>query len=126
MPPGAVNIVTADRLAGNQQEKTMKARALFAVVAAMLVTSPVAWTHEGHSDAHGKGMVNSIDAGNQKINLSHEAIAALGWPAMKMDFAVAPSVDLKSLQPGTAVEFTIEKNKSGTFEIQSIKPISVK
>lgn len=103
----------------------MKTNIIAAAAAVILAVAP-AWAHEGHSDARGKGVVNSVDAASHKVNLSHEAIAALSWPAMKMDFAVSPSVDLKALQPGTAVEFTVEKNKSGTFEIQSIKPVSTK
>ncbi|MBY0510159.1 MAG: copper-binding protein [Rhodospirillaceae bacterium] len=104
----------------------MKAPVVLALVAGLFASAPAVLAHEGHSDAHGKGVVNAVDAATHKVNLSHEAISALGWPAMKMDFAVAPSVDLKALQPGTAVEFTIEKNKAGTFEIQSIKPVSTK
>jgi Cu(I)/Ag(I) efflux system protein CusF len=70
----------------------------------------------------GKGTVNSVDAAGHKINLSHEPIPAIGWPAMKMNFPVAAAVDLKSVKPGTQVEFTLAKNKAGTYEIQSITP----
>ena len=97
----------------------MKAPVVIALIASLFASAPAVLAHD--DDAHGKGVVNAVDAATHKVNLSHEAISALGWPAMKMDFAVAPSVDLKGLQPGTAVEFTVEKNKAGTFEIQSIK-----
>lgn len=73
--------------------------------------------------AKGKGVVNSVDATGHKVNVSHEPIPSLGWPAMKMDFAVAPSVDLKSVQAGTQVEFTVGKNKEGMPEIQAIQPV---
>ena len=104
----------------------MKLHTVFAVVAGLLTATPAAFAHDGHGGAHGKGVVNSVDAASHKINMSHDAISTLGWPAMKMDFAVAPSVDLKTLQPGTAVEFSLEKTKSGAFEIQSIKPAAAK
>jgi Cu/Ag efflux protein CusF len=81
--------------------------------------------HES-GDNHATGKVNSIDPASHKVNISHKAIKSLGWPAMTMDFAVASSVDLSSIKPGTEVEFSIEKNKAGGFEIHSIKPVSTK
>jgi Cu/Ag efflux protein CusF len=76
--------------------------------------------HGAQAAAMGKGVVNSVDADAHKVNISHEAIKSLGWPAMKMDFAVAPSVDLKALQPGTQIEFMVGKNAAGMPEVQSI------
>lgn len=73
--------------------------------------------------AKGKGVVNSVDAAAHKVNVSHDPIPSLGWPAMKMDFAVAPSVDLKSVAAGTSVEFTVGKTKDGLPEIQAIQPV---
>ena len=78
--------------------------------------------HPAEAGAKGKGVVNMVDAAAHKVNVSHEPIPSLGWPAMKMDFAVAPSVDLKTVQAGTQVEFTVGKNKAGLPEIQSIQP----
>lgn len=73
----------------------------------------------------GSGMVNSVDAASRKINLSHNAIAAIGWPAMTMDFAVASSVDLRAIKPGTHVSFTIRSGGGdGMYVIQSITPAS--
>ncbi len=76
----------------------------------------------GDMAAKGKGVVNAVDTVGHKVNLSHEAIPSLGWPAMKMDFAVAPSVDLGQVQAGAQVEFTVGKNKAGLPEIQSLQP----
>jgi Cu(I)/Ag(I) efflux system periplasmic protein CusF len=83
---------------------------------------PVQRVHEGHSDAHAIGTVNTVDPGAHKINLSHEPIPAIGWPAMTMDFPVSPSVDLSRIKPGNHVTFSIEKDKSGMYEIQSVQP----
>lgn len=77
----------------------------------------------GAQGAKGKGLINSVDMAAHKVNVSHEPIPSLGWPAMKMDFAVAPSVDLKSVQAGAQVEFTVGKNKEGMPEIQAIQPV---
>jgi Cu(I)/Ag(I) efflux system protein CusF len=78
--------------------------------------------HAGHGHAQGTGTVNSVDASGHKINLTHGPIPAFGWPGMTMDFAVAPAVDLRTLKPGTRVDFTIEQGDGGTYEIQSVKP----
>ena len=84
-----------------------------------MATVPV---HEGGSDAHATGTVNGVDPAKHTINLSHQAIPALGWPAMTMDFPVAPSVDLGRIKPGSRVNFSLEKNKSGMYEVQSVQP----
>jgi Cu(I)/Ag(I) efflux system periplasmic protein CusF len=78
--------------------------------------------HAGRNDAHGTGTVNSIDPAQHKVNLSHNPIPEIGWPAMTMDFPVAPSVDLRVLKPGVRVNFTIEQGQSGMYEIQAISP----
>ena len=78
--------------------------------------------HEGGGDAHAVGTVNAVDISAHKINLSHSAIPALGWPAMTMDFPVAPSVDLNRIKPGTRVDFSLQKNKDGMFQVESVQP----
>jgi len=40
-----------------------------------------------------------IDPAQHKLNLSHVPIPEIGWPAMTMDFPVAPAVDLKAIKP---------------------------
>jgi Cu/Ag efflux protein CusF len=78
--------------------------------------------HEGHNDAHGTGRVNSVDPGQHKVNMSHAPIPEIGWPAMTMEFPVAPSVDLKAIKPGMSVNFTIEQQPGGMYEIRAIAP----
>ena len=78
--------------------------------------------HAGQNDAHGTGTVNSVDPTQHKVNLSHQLIPEIGWPAMTMEFPVAPSIDLKAMKPGTQVNFTIEKGQGGMYEIRAIAP----
>jgi Cu(I)/Ag(I) efflux system protein CusF len=74
-------------------------------------------------DAHATGTVNAVDPAQHKINLSHGAISVLGWPAMTMEFPVAPSVDLTRIKPGSRVDFTLEKKGAdGMYEVQSVQP----
>lgn len=78
--------------------------------------------HQGHDHVHASGTVNSIDEAGRKINLSHGPIPQIGWPAMTMDFAVAPSVDLKAVAPGARVDFTLDKGPDGIFLVESLSP----
>jgi Cu/Ag efflux protein CusF len=74
----------------------------------------------GHVD--GTGTVNSVDVAGRKVNLSHHAIPAIGWPAMTMDFAVAPSVNLTSVKAGSRVTFMLERGGDGMYVINSLTP----
>jgi Cu/Ag efflux protein CusF len=78
--------------------------------------------HAGQNDAHGTGTVNSVDPAQHKINLSHQPIPEIGWPAMTMEFPVAPSIDLKAIKPGARVNFTIEQQPGGMYEIRALAP----
>jgi Cu/Ag efflux protein CusF len=84
--------------------------------------SDMQMAHAGHNDAHGTGTVNSVAPAQHKVNLSHNPIPQIGWPAMTMEFSVAPSIDLKSIKPGTRVNFTIEQGQGGMYEIKVITP----
>lgn len=78
--------------------------------------------HSGHAHVQGTGTVNSVDAAAKKINVTHAPIPKIGWPSMTMDFAVAPSVDLNAVKPGTRIKFDMEQGQGGMYVIQSIAP----
>ena len=78
--------------------------------------------HAGQTRIQGTGTVNSVDITGHKVNVSHGPIPTIGWPAMTMDFAVAPSVDLHGVQPGSRINFTMEQGSDGMYVIQSIAP----
>ena len=69
------------------------------------------------------GTIMSVDSRTRSINLRHAPIPAINWPAMTMDFAVGPEVDLSSLKSGQDVEFTMERQPSGgeAYTITSVK-----
>ncbi len=83
---------------------------------------PMEMAHNGHNDVHGTGVVKAIDAAQHKITLNHQPIPQIGWPAMVMEFAVAPAVDLSAIKPETRIDFSMEQGQSGMYVIQSIKP----
>ncbi|MFV2060904.1 MAG: efflux RND transporter periplasmic adaptor subunit [Gammaproteobacteria bacterium] len=70
----------------------------------------------------GTGIVKKLMPGDNKINMAHDPIAALGWPEMKMDFAVSKDVSLKELKPEDKIEFTLIEGSDG-YIVNSIKKI---
>ncbi|HYG84796.1 MAG TPA: copper-binding protein [Azospirillum sp.] len=73
------------------------------------------------TSAAATGKVNSVDAKTRVLNLTHGPIPALSWPAMTMDFGVAPSVDLSAVKPGDTVAFTVGKDAKGMYLIDSVQ-----
>src|SRR5713226_278478 len=71
--------------------------------------------------ANGTGTITALNAANHKVTLDHGSIPAIDWPPMKMEFAVAPSVDLAKLKTGDKVNFTLSGSGS-TYTVQSISP----
>lgn len=63
------------------------------------------------------GKVVAVDAPHHTVKLAHEAIKALGWPGMTMDFAVDAKVSLDGLHAGDAVVFSLARNPDGTWRI---------
>jgi Cu/Ag efflux protein CusF len=72
--------------------------------------------------AAGTGTVKKVDPAKRMVNLSHGPIPAINWPAMTMDFPVAPEVDLGSVKAGQSVEFTLAEAGGGKYTVTSIKP----
>lgn len=68
----------------------------------------------------GTGKINSIDAEKHIINVSHDPIAALGWPKMTMDLPVAQDVNLSGFKAGDDVEFILKPGES-EYSIVSLK-----
>ena len=69
----------------------------------------------------GTGTVTAVNAASRKITLDHAPIPEIKWPAMKMDFAVAPTVDLSKVKTGDKVRFTLTGSGS-SYTVQSINP----
>lgn len=83
---------------------------------------PFHLVHEGHAGAaQASGVVNTIDATQRKVNVSHGSIKQLGWPAMTMDFPVSGDVDLTKIKPGMKVNFTLVKGSGGAWTVDTLK-----
>ncbi len=67
----------------------------------------------------GSGVVKAVLSDEHKLNLQHEPIEALGWPAMTMDFIVADDVSISELLVDDNVMFQLEQQE-GRYLITSI------
>lgn len=68
------------------------------------------------------GKINSMDMTKNTVNITHEAIPAIKWPAMTMDFPVAKDVTLSGFKAGDAVTFQLKQTGNDEYTIVSLKP----
>ena len=74
-----------------------------------------------------RGKVAEIDLKAGRITLEHEAIPALKWPAMTMEFKVRDPKSISTLKANDAVEFELSpKPENGDYVIERIAPQGVK
>ncbi|OIP08064.1 MAG: hypothetical protein AUK53_10775 [Betaproteobacteria bacterium CG2_30_59_46] len=96
-------------------------KALIALFAAVSMVAAVS-TVQAADAASGKGTVNKIDAATATVNISHEAIPAIQWPAMTMDFKVANKKLLSGIKVGQAITFGLAKEAKTGYVISHIEP----
>ena len=73
------------------------------------------------SAVHAKAVVNSIEGG--MVNVSHDPIPEIGWPAMTMDLSVLPNVKIMdTVKSGDTVTMMLVKGKDGMYGIQALMP----
>lgn len=72
---------------------------------------------------NGKGTINKVMVEHHTVNISHQPIAELGWPKMKMNFKTAEDVDLSMLKMGQSVEFTLELDPQQNTIITALKVV---
>jgi len=72
----------------------------------------------------GTGLINTINTETRTINLSHEPIPSLDWPAMTMDITVADDIDLERVSQWKQIHFYMVKDDSGTYYIRRIEPLT--
>jgi len=83
--------------------------------------APMSMGDSKQTTASGTGTVVAVNASNKKVTLDHGPMPALKWPAMKMEFAAAPSVDLSKVKVGDKVNFTVSGSGS-SYTVQSVSP----
>jgi Cu/Ag efflux protein CusF len=73
--------------------------------------------------ASGRGKINRINSEAGLLNISHEAISALKWPAMTMDIKVADRKILSGVKPGQVVSFGLTKDPKAGYVISHIDTV---
>ena len=66
------------------------------------------------------GVLNAVDAAAGTVTISHEPVASLKWPAMKMDFVLANPALVAGVKPGTAVTFEFVERGQGEWVVTSL------
>lgn len=69
----------------------------------------------------GVGVLKAVNAKDGKVQLAHEAIAGLGWPAMTMWFVLRDPLP-RDLKVGDAVRFELMQGESNQWVIVRIGP----
>jgi Cu/Ag efflux protein CusF len=106
--------------------------ALAVFVFAVAIAQPSFGAEQDHGDqpsAHQDGpavklhgVVNSVNAAAGRVNITHDPVTELKWPAMKMNFKAADPAMLKDLKPGAAVDFEIQKT-GNEYLVTRIAPV---
>jgi Cu(I)/Ag(I) efflux system protein CusF len=74
---------------------------------------------KGAASGSGTGTITAINTTARKVTIDHGPIPAIKWPAMKMEFPVAPSVDLSKAKTGDKVTFTLS-GSNNSYTVQSM------
>lgn len=93
---------------------------LITLITAFALLTSVSALHAADA-ASGKGTVNQIDNAGGIVNITHEAIPALKWPAMTMDFKVADKKILSRIKTGQTVSFGLSKDPQAGYVISHIE-----
>jgi Cu(I)/Ag(I) efflux system membrane fusion protein len=70
----------------------------------------------------GTGTVQAVDPKDGSVEISHEPIPSLNWPAMSMEFKVKDKALLAGLKPGQSVEFDLTQLEPGEYLVERIAP----
>jgi len=65
----------------------------------------------------GTGVLLALDRATRRALIAHEAVEALGWPAMKTDFALRSDIYLDDLAKGQKVEFEAVRGADGLLAL---------
>lgn len=111
----------------------MKIHTLLAACALSLAITP-AWAasheHMSHSEhsqhmtetVSVKGVIHRVSRMNRTVNITHDAVPALKWPAMTMDLPVTEDVDLKEVTREAPVVVHIRQGDDKQYRITKIVP----
>lgn len=103
--PGQEVVVSAQFLIDSESSVTAGLRQLEGLSPPR--AEPEAWALATVNAAPGAG----------KVNVTHEPIPALGWPAMTMNFDVGADIPDDLMKPGRTIRIGLAKGKDGLYRI---------
>ena len=111
-------------------------KTLSLLISALTLTAPMAMAQMNHSSmehsnmpmsdekiegaVHTRAIVNAI--GDGTVNVSHEPIPAIGWPAMTMDMALTPDAVIDGVAQGDEVILMLIKGADGMYAVNAMMP----
>ena len=69
----------------------------------------------------GQGVIKAIDIENNKVQISHEAIASLQWPPMTMWFALNTPLPAQ-IKVGDKIRFELTQADGRAWDINKMEP----
>lgn len=70
---------------------------------------------------HAKAVINSLS--DDMVNVSHDPIPEIGWPAMTMDMPLTPTAEMMDgVKAGDAVMMMLVKGEDGIYAVQALMP----
>ena len=69
---------------------------------------------------HTKAVVNSI--GDGTVNVSHEPIPEIGWPAMTMDMPLTADAKIEGVAEGDEIVLMLIKGDDGMYSVGAMMP----
>ena len=67
------------------------------------------------------GLLTALDTGQRSVEIRHEPIEALGWPAMETRFTVRADVPLDRLSTGDEIEFAAVRGADGLLALVDLR-----
>ncbi|WGV98857.1 efflux RND transporter periplasmic adaptor subunit [Vibrio sp. YMD68] len=78
-------------------------------------TQPTVWT---------TGEITNVMADHNMLTINHQPVPEWNWPGMTMDFNLAQTIDMSALKVGQGIDFEMQKNESGQYEIIDLNTTS--
>ncbi|MFN0264218.1 copper-binding protein [Tepidamorphus sp. 3E244] len=79
--------------------------------------------HGGHANmaegVHATGEVHAIT--DKTVNVSHDPIPSIGWPAMRMDLPLLEGADIDGVSEGDKVMIMLEKGPDGMYGVRALE-----
>jgi Cu(I)/Ag(I) efflux system membrane fusion protein len=71
--------------------------------------------------AWAKGEITNVMADHRMLTINHQPVPEWDWPGMVMNFNIADGVEFGAFEQGQTLEFEMQKEASGQYEIVDYK-----